>query len=53
MKIAACKAVAMTSSRNLGSGAVTMNCVPSNPDRKPTIVLASPPMPRMPLDSAS
>jgi hypothetical protein len=42
MKIAECKMVATTSSRNLGRGAVTMNCVPSNPDRNPTIVLPSP-----------
>ena len=38
---------------NRGSGAVTMNCVPTRPARKPTSVFASPPMPMTPLDSAS
>ena len=50
MKTAACRIVAMTKTTNRGSGAVMMNCVPSSPAANPTMVFASPPIPRTPRD---
>ncbi len=53
MNSAACTTVAATNITNRGNAAVTMNCWPITPAANPTIAFARPPMPTVPLDSAS
>ena len=53
MNTVAWRMVAAKNTTNRGSGRTTMNCEAAMPITKPTTVLASPPMPRIPLDNAS